>query len=163
MLSFLIRLYAPIIITANYELTTLTDRWHYCEPNKLSFTIFGHLHNLLRFIKVQLKSLLNKHFLFYWKLKNAITARPNSAGAAQQWQRPSAGQYARVAWQRQRCAAQRQEHGPAQQWPSSGSGASVAQCSSGPAAAAVRARAGQSAGQRQRAKASAAGERGSVA
>ena len=121
MLSFLIRLYEPIIITANCELTTLIDRWHYCEPNKLSFTIFGHLHNLLRFIKVQLKSLLNKHFLFYWKLKNAITAWPNNgSGPARESARARPG-----------------SSGGA--WPS---GTSAAQRSSGPAAAAgVRARA----------------------
>ena len=51
-LSSLVRIYEPIIITANYELTTLTDRWHFCEPNKLGFTIFGHLQDLPQIIKV---------------------------------------------------------------------------------------------------------------
>ena len=69
MLSFIIRIYEPIIIIANYELTTLTDRWYFCEPNKISFTIFGHLHNLLQFIKVQLKVILNKYARIYRKKK----------------------------------------------------------------------------------------------
>ena len=41
---------------ANCELTTLTDRWYFCEPNKLGFTIFGHLQDLLQIIKVQLEN-----------------------------------------------------------------------------------------------------------
>ena len=52
MLSLLIRIYEPIIITASCELTTLIDRWYFYEPNKLSFTIFGQPGNLLRFIEV---------------------------------------------------------------------------------------------------------------
>ena len=59
-LSFLIRIYEPMIITANCELT-LTDRWYFCEPNKISLTIFGQLRNLLRFIEVQFKTKINKH------------------------------------------------------------------------------------------------------
>ena len=55
-LSSLVWIYAPITITAICKLTILTDRWHFCEPNKLGFTIFGHLQNLLQFIKVQLKN-----------------------------------------------------------------------------------------------------------
>ena len=42
-LSSLVWIYDPITIPANYNLTTLTGRWYFCEPNKLGFTIFGHL------------------------------------------------------------------------------------------------------------------------
>ena len=53
-----------MMVTANYELTTLTDRWYFCEPNKISLTIFGQLCNLLQFIEVQFITKINKHFLF---------------------------------------------------------------------------------------------------
>ena len=56
MLSFLIRLYEPIIITANCELTTLADRWYFCESNKLGLTIFERLQDLLQIIQVQLEN-----------------------------------------------------------------------------------------------------------
>ena len=92
MLSFLIKIYEPIIITANCNLTVLISRWYFCEPNKLSFTILGRLHNLLSFIKVQRITKLNKHFYFTGNQGNRIltcgptaAARPSSAsaGAAQ--------------------------------------------------------------------------------
>ena len=46
-LSSLVWIYEPITIIAICKLTTLTDRWHFYEPNKLGFTIFGHLPDLL--------------------------------------------------------------------------------------------------------------------
>ena len=88
MLSFLIKIYEPIIITANCNLTVLISRWYFCEPNKLSFTILGRLHNLLSFIKVQRITKLNKHFYFTGNQGNRIltcgptaAARPSSASA----------------------------------------------------------------------------------
>jgi len=84
MLSFLIRIYEPIIITANCELTTLTDRWHFCEPNKISLTIFGQLRNLLRFIEVGFITKINKHF-YSQEIKNPNQAsRPNTRGLSPQ-------------------------------------------------------------------------------
>ena len=92
MLSFLIKIYEPIIIIANCNLTVLISRWYFCEPNKLGFTILGRLHNLLSFIKVQRITKLNKHFYFTGNQGNRIltcgptaAARPSSAsaGAAQ--------------------------------------------------------------------------------
>ena len=51
-LSFLLQAYEPTILTANGELTVLTGRRHFCEPNKLSFAIFGQPCNFLQFIEV---------------------------------------------------------------------------------------------------------------
>ena len=61
-LSCLIRIYEPMIITTNCELTILTDRWYFYEPNKISFTIFRQLRNLLRIIEVQFITKINKQF-----------------------------------------------------------------------------------------------------
>ena len=98
MLSFLIKIYEPIIIIANCNLTVLISRWYFCEPNKLGFTILGRLHNLLSFIKVQRITKLNKHFYFTGNQGNRIltcgptaAARPSTATSA----RPSRGQLAR--------------------------------------------------------------------
>jgi len=95
-LSFPIRIYEPMIVTTNCELTTLTDRWYFCEPNKISLTIFGQLRNLLRFIEVQFITKINKHVYFLeikkpkpgfmaqharpglsWRDARASTARPS--------------------------------------------------------------------------------------
>ena len=79
MLSFLNQINEPISNIANYKLTTLIDRWYFCEPNKFCFTIFGHLQNLLSFFKVQLKTKLNKYLLSHWKMKNRfLPTRPTS-------------------------------------------------------------------------------------
>ena len=71
-LSFLIRIYEPMIITANCELATLTDRWYFYEPNKISLAIFGQLRNLLRFIEVQFITKINKHFYSSGNYENRI-------------------------------------------------------------------------------------------
>jgi len=148
MLSFLIKIYEPIIITANCNLTVLISRWYFCEPNKLSFTILGRLHNLLSFIKVQRITKLNKHFYFTGNQGNRIltcgptaAARPSSAsaGAAQQGaagaaaaDRTSAARRARAGWQAGGRGAQQR------QWASSGQrgGAQARGSGSGLAAAA---------------------------
>ena len=114
MLSFLIKIYEPIIITANCNLTVLISRWYFCEPNKLSFTILGRLHNLLSFIKVQRITKLTKQFYSQEQPKQASwpTARLGSGAAAGAAQRrhgsgPAGG--------RKRCGQQRQQaRGPAQ-------------------------------------------------
>ena len=81
-LSFLIRIYEPMIITANCELTTLTYRWYFCEPNKISLTIFGQLHNLLRFIEVQFITKINKH-VYSLEIRNRnLASWPNTRGLA---------------------------------------------------------------------------------
>ena len=46
-LSSLVWIYESITIIANCKLTTLIDRWYFYKPNKLDFTIFGHLQDLL--------------------------------------------------------------------------------------------------------------------
>ena len=79
MLSFLIRIYEPLIITANCELTPPTYRWYFCEPNKISVTIFGQLRNLLRFIEVGFITKINKHF---YSLENKKTEFTTSAHIA---------------------------------------------------------------------------------
>ena len=116
MLSFLIKIYEPIIITANCNLTVLISRWYFCEPNKLSFTILGRLHNLLSFIKVQRITKLNKHFYFPGNQGNRIltcgptaAARPSSAsaGAAQRGSERAAQQGAAGAAAADRTSAAR--------------------------------------------------------
>ena len=150
MLSFLIKIYEPIIITANCNLTVLISRWYFCEPNKLSFTILGRLYNLLSFIKVQRITKLNKHFYFTGNQGNRIltcgptaAARPSSASAAAS-ARPSRGQLARQrqtgrAWRGARGGWQAGGRGAQQQqWASSGQrgGAQARGSGSGLAAAA---------------------------
>ena len=72
-----------MIITANCELTTLTDRWYFCEPNKISFTIFGQLHNLLQIIEVQFITKMNKQFKFTENEETESWPRgPTRAGSA---------------------------------------------------------------------------------
>ena len=97
-LSFLIRIYKPIIITANCELTTLADRWYFYESNKLGLTIFGYLQDLLQIIKIQLQTKLNKHLLVRWKIENQtfdrgplITEQPTTARRAHHRRCPRRG------------------------------------------------------------------------
>ena len=132
MLSLLIKIYEPIIIIANCNLTVLISRWYFCEPNKLGFTIFGHLHHLLSFIKVGFITKITKHF-YSQEIKKpkhasqpkarlgsggaapaqrgATVARPSGAAQAQQRRRqrgPAASGSGRVraqARQRQRLSS----------------------------------------------------------
>ena len=60
------------IATSNCNLTTLIDRWHFYEPNKISLTIFGQPRNLLRFIEVGFITKIIKHFYPLEKKRNRI-------------------------------------------------------------------------------------------
>ena len=124
MLSSLIKIYEPIIIIANCNLTVLISRWYFCEPNKLGFTIFRHLHHLLRFIEVGFITKITKHFYSQEIKKLKHVSRPTARlgpAAAQQRARPSAGARAAsgpAAGGRKRAA---RERGRAM-WPASVSG-----------------------------------------
>jgi len=93
MLSLLIKIYEPIIIIANCNLTVLISRWYFCEPNEPGFTIFGHLHHLLRFIEVGFITKITKHFYSQEIKKLKHVSRPTARfgpAVAQQRARPSA-------------------------------------------------------------------------
>ena len=65
----------------------------FCEPNKLGFTIFGHLHHLLRFIEVGFITKITKHFYSPEIKKLKHVSRPTARfgpAVAQQRARPSA-------------------------------------------------------------------------
>ena len=140
MLSLLIKLYEPIIIIAHCNLTVLISRWYFCEPNKLGFTIFGHLHHLLRFIEVGFITKITKHFYSQEIKKLKHVSRPTARfgpAVAQQRARPSA-----MAQQRTRPSSGGRERAARERgramWPASVSGPSAAASSA--AAAAERAR-----------------------
>ena len=134
MLSLLIKIYEPIIIIANCNLTILISRWYFCEPNEPGFTIFGHLHHLLRFIEVGFIIKITKHFYSQKIKKPKHVSRPTArlgpaAGAAQrrpsgEWQRgrgparqggPAAGGRKRAARERGRAMWPASVSGPARQ------------------------------------------------
>ena len=56
--------------TDMYELTILIGRQCFWEPNKISFIIFGYLHDFILITKVQLRNTNEELFLFSTKKLN---------------------------------------------------------------------------------------------
>jgi hypothetical protein len=54
-----------------YELIMLTDRSQFYQSNKIGFTIFGHLYELILIIKDRLRIENEKLFLFSYEKKKA--------------------------------------------------------------------------------------------
>ena len=71
--------------TNMYELTILTGRQCFWEPNKISFIIFGYLYYFILITKVQLRIKIKSYFYFPWKNK-PISAQRGPRGA-----RPTCG------------------------------------------------------------------------
>jgi len=68
-----------------YELTILTGRQYFWEPNKISFTIFGYLHYFILITKVQLRIKMKSYFYFPRKNKTDFGPTRPTRGSGPRW------------------------------------------------------------------------------